>query len=41
MKMVDMSSNLMMQDIIIDCYNTRKNETFVIIDPLFNERIDY
>ena len=36
-----MSSDLIMQNTIIDCYNKRKNETFIIIDPLFNERIDY
>ena len=36
-----MSSNLIMQNTIIYFYITRKNETFVIIDPLFNERIDY
>ena len=41
MKMVDMSSNLRMQNTIIDCYDMRKNEMFVIIDSLFNERIDY
>ena len=37
-KMVDMSSYLRIQNNIID---TRKNEMFVIIDSLFNERIDY
>ena len=41
MKMVNMSSNLRMQNTIIDCYDMRKNEMFVIIDSLFNERIDY
>ena len=41
MKTVNMSSNLIMQNTIIDFYNTRKNETFVIIDPLLNERIGY
>ena len=41
MKMVDMSSDLITQNTIIDCYNTRKNEMFVITDSLFNERIDY
>ena len=41
MKMVNMSSDLRMQNTIIDCYDMRKNERFVIIDSLFNERIDY
>ena len=40
-KMVDMSSNIRMQNMIIDCYDTRKNEMFVIIDSLFNKRIYY
>ena len=30
MKMVDMSSNLRIQNTIIDCHDTRKNEMFVI-----------
>ena len=30
-----------MQNTIIDCYDTRKNEMFVIIDSLFNKRIGY
>ena len=41
MKMVNMSSNLRMQNMIIDCYDFRKNEMFVIIDSLLNERIEY
>ena len=41
MKIVNMSSDLRMQNTIIDCYDMRKNERFVIIDSLFNERIDY
>ena len=41
MKMVDMSFDLRMQNRIIDCYDMRKNKMFVIIDCLFNERIDY
>ena len=41
MKMVNMSSDLRMQNMIIDCYDMRKNERFIIIDSLFNERIDY
>ena len=41
MKMVNMSSDLRMQNTITDCYDMRKNERFVIIDSLFNERIDY
>ena len=41
MKMVNMSSDLRMQNTIIDCYDMRKNEKFVIIASLFNERIDY
>ena len=41
MKMADMPSNLIMQNTIIDCYNTRKNDIFIVIDSLFNERIDY
>ena len=40
MKMVDMSSDLRMQNTIIDCYDTRKNEMFVTSDSLFNERTD-
>ena len=40
-KMVNMSSDLRMQNTIIDCYDMRKNKRFVIIDSLFNERIDY
>ena len=39
--MVDMSYNLRMQNTIIDCYGTRKNEMFVTIGSLFNKRIDY
>ena len=41
MKMVNMSSDLRMQNTIIDCYDMRKNERFFIIDSLFNERIDH
>ena len=40
-KMTNMSSDLKMQNTIIDCYDMRKNEMFIIIDSLFNERIDY
>ena len=36
-----MSSDLIMQNTIIDCYNTQKNEIFIMTDSLFNERIDY
>ena len=39
--LVNMSSDLRMQNTSIDCYNMRKNEMFVIIDSLFNEGIDY
>ena len=39
--MVDMSSDFIMQNVIIDCYNTRKNEMFVTIDSVFNERTGY
>ena len=41
MKMVDVSSDFRMQNTVIDCYDMRKNEMFVIIYSLFNERIDY
>ena len=41
MKMVDVSSYLRMQNTIIDCYAMQKNEMFVMMDSLFNERIDY
>ena len=41
MKMVDMSSKLRMQTTIIDCYDMWKTEMSVIIDSLFNERINY
>ena len=41
MKTVGMSSNLRIQNTIIDCYGMRKNEMFVKVDSLFNERIDY
>ena len=41
MKMVDMSSDVRMQNTIIDCYDMWKNEMFVITDSLFNDRIDY
>ena len=41
MKMVDKSSALRIKNTIIDCYDTWKNEMFIIIDSLFNERIDY
>ena len=40
-KMVNVSSNLRMQNTIIDCYDFQKNEMFVISDSLFNERMDY
>ena len=35
-----MFSNLKMQNMTIDCQDTWKNEMFIIIDSLFNERID-
>ena len=41
MKMVVVSSDFRMQSTIIDCYNTQKNDMFVITDSLLNERIGY
>ena len=39
MKILDMSSDLKIQNTITDCHNTRKNEVLVTIDPLSNERM--
>ena len=40
-KMVDMISDLKIQNTIIDCHNMGKNEVFVTNDSLFNEKMHY